>query len=736
VLRQLFEIDGAAPHQLEEGVGHVDLRRGIDHSAAVHHTQSPRDQHGRCSGFANSTSVKGVRIMQAATPFLELTQLVYLFLFGGQLLGTPPGPRDAELIKSAPGAAYLYVEWSAAGEGQAGAPGLTGLFADPEIQAFVAAWQKSWAVHGGEDSEGVQDEIPRWMWQLSRHPGCFYLAAGQGVPGKRLSFPLEGALVLNLGDEADEFAAVLTRLFNAPQGRAVSVGGAAVQIEVAGPRLIVAIGEGCLERLHARWQQPLAELNDLPEYVNAGLKADVHSLGSITWVNLARVRDDLQSRLGVVGLLMSGVFRASGLAGIDSMMTVSGIEEHDLVSRTQITLDGPGNGLLTLFAGRPIAPADLAQVPADADFVAAVSVDLVAVHQGLRQMFAIRPEVLASFDEFQRQLELELKLSFADVLHGFGDVWTVYDAPSTGGVFLTGMVAAVPVNNPQSAQAVVRRLQDWLIESLPSESEAGPLAEFEFDGVTIHYLNSSSGRLSPAFCLAERQFLVALHPQAIKAHLRFLKSLSPRFDQKLIGSLKPPTGELLAGWYADTPRIAQAIYPVLPMVAKSVSGGEIDAASFPSAQAVLPYLRPASAAVVRRNDGLFIEQRNTAPIFLAGMLLPKLTGALRGSGGESVANGGPAIQLGTPEAGVVPANIEAPADADATEPSGVEKAARRTLPFFVRTWIPDPAEAFIPADVWQKMAQPPDPEQAAERAAERERRRAARAARRAARQGR
>ena len=679
-------------------------------------------------------------MMEASTVGLNWAQL-FIFLFGGQFLGMPPGERDAELIKTAPGNAYVYAEWTAAGAGKRGAPGFEGLMADPEIEAFVAALQTSLAdanpdadAAGGIE-ETVRAEVPRLLWFLSRHPGCVFVAAGERRPGKPLAFPLEGAVVLNLGDDADDFMAAMNQVLTLipgydpvahPQGQVLPIGGALVRLELSGQRLIVAVGDGCLERLHARWQQPRAELNDVPEYVNAGVKADVESLGSLTWLNLAGVRADLQTRLGLPGVLLQGVASAFGITGIDSVMTVSGIEQHDLVTRTQITLNGQTKGVLTLFAGRPIAAADLTQVPADADFVAAVSLDLVAVHRGIREIFAFRPEILASFDEFQRQLELELQLSFADVLHGFGDVWTIYDAPSTGGVFLTGMVAAAPVNHPGAAQAVVNRLQKWLVDSLPDDESGAALSSLAFDGVTIHYLNSPQSPFSPSFCLTDRQFLIALHPQAIKAHLRFLKSSAPRFDKNLASDFQPPQGDLLACLFVDTPQLGQAIYPLLPLILKLAlkDGSDFDIGALPSAHAVLPYLRPASAAMVRRPDGLFIEQRNTAPLTLAMLLLPRLSTMMPSrSFGDSLTGGGsPSVQLGAPEGGVVPANIEEPAKAESAEPSAVEKAARRTVPFFVRTWIPDQLEGFIPPDVWQKMAQPPDPEAAEQRAAERERR--------------
>ena len=68
-------------------------------------------------------------------------ELLMLLLLGGgplgDLLGMPPGDRDTNLVHAAASDSVLYLEWAERSEGQAGAPGVDGLFADPEIKHFV-----------------------------------------------------------------------------------------------------------------------------------------------------------------------------------------------------------------------------------------------------------------------------------------------------------------------------------------------------------------------------------------------------------------------------------------------------------------------------------------------------------------------------------------------------------------------------------------------------------------------
>ena len=87
-------------------------------------------------------------------------------------------------------------------------------------------------------------------------------------------------------------------------------------------------------------------------------------------------------------------------------------------------------GLLTLFSGRPITNADFAHVPADADFVAASSLNLGTLHDAIRDIVAkTAPDALPGLDEFQHQLEKELQLTMDDLVLGFSDAWTAARCP-------------------------------------------------------------------------------------------------------------------------------------------------------------------------------------------------------------------------------------------------------------------------------------------------------------------
>jgi hypothetical protein len=382
-------------------------------------------------------------------------------------------------------------------------------------------------------------------------------------------------------------------------------------------------------------------------------------------------------------------------------------------------------------------------------------VNLSQAHGALREAaWKILPWLVRGVDASSNQFQQDLQLSLGNLYNGFGEVWTLYNSPSTGGFLMTGLIASVPVQDSAQAKAAVNRIRELVKESMPADSDEWTTTwrETTFDGETIHFLNSTGNRsfadveesspYSPAFCVTKTHFLIAAHPQALKAHLRFAKTSDTRFSKTAIPQIP---GDALAQVYVNTPRIVQTIYPFLPLLLKpafaewQADGASIDLSVVPSAKGVLPYVREATATLVRRNDGLFIEQRNTLPV-LAGLAVGKRvlnSQAFSGGGRESTA-GGSGIQLGAPAGadGVVQAKADQPAGpAKPTVESPVSKAARRSAPAFLRGLIPDVAQPFIPPDAFDKLAEPADPEMAKERAAERQRRIDARNARRAMRRG-
>ncbi|HSG72350.1 MAG TPA: hypothetical protein VLA12_18175, partial [Planctomycetaceae bacterium] len=132
--------------------------------------------------------------------------------------------------------------------------------------------------------------------------------------------------------------------------------------------------------------------------------------------------------------------------------------------------------------------------------------------------------------------------------------------------------------------------------------------------------------IAPAFCQTDNQLLIALHPQAIKAHLRFLKENGPSFASS-ISEHAPKTGEMICYSQFDAPQLVRFVYSVMPylmQVGLSEAQSEnfnLDIFSVPSAQAILPYMKDSRSWIVRTNEGLLFESRSSLPMPPAAALL-------------------------------------------------------------------------------------------------------------------
>ena len=65
-----------------------------------------------------------------------------------------------------------------------------------------------------------------------------------------------------------------------------------------------------------------------------------------------------------------------GLDNATAMVAVTGLEEHGLVGKTLLALEGQPHGLVGLVSARPLQAADLAPIPRDAMLALAVRFDL------------------------------------------------------------------------------------------------------------------------------------------------------------------------------------------------------------------------------------------------------------------------------------------------------------------------------------------------------------------------
>ncbi|MCH8829620.1 MAG: hypothetical protein IID45_08590 [Planctomycetes bacterium] len=585
------------------------------------------------------------------------------FFSGSGVMGLPPGERDVLLAQCPPADAVLYAEWSERSAGKAGAKGIDGLAADPEVRAFfkdletaILALIEKKSANSGPEAKVLAKVVPQIVKILLNRPGCLSVSLDEKIVGKIVGPPgpaqmmavlaaVRATVVINAGKDADKLAKQIEALLALLPAEARKKGLNRQVIPVPPPigklilhrhnkYFILAFGKGALDQALAGLTGKSKGLLGNPRFVAAAKKVAFRRTATVAWID---VKTAIGKAVSIFGEPVQKVVKIIGGDSIQHLMTSAGVIDGEVHTRTFIGTNGKTEGILALLSGRAIKPADLSHVPADSDLVFTVSVNAPKILATVRKIVAIAdPASKDFFEKLLKQFEEELGLKIEmDLFAAFGDVWVFHDSKSAGGFFLTSLVGSLEIRDPQKAEDVFTKLMDVLEEQLPGETRPAPrrrgifLEKKIFMGTTIYYVNSIGGDapFAPAFCLTNKHLLVAPHPQALKAHLRFQKSKQARFPSRFGKDLKMPKGELICYSYFESKRMLRLVYAFVPYFGQMIlsqtqrSGMKMDIFSITSARGILPYFGDSTSSVVRTKDGILAESKNGAPMMGGGVIM-------------------------------------------------------------------------------------------------------------------
>jgi hypothetical protein len=128
-----------------------------------------------------------------------------------------------------------------------------------------------------------------------------------------------------------------------------------------------------------------------------------------------------------------------------------------------------------------------------------------------------------------------------------------------------------------------------------------------------------------------------LHPQAIKARLRFLKDKGAALVPGTGGPPLREGGATIGYATFDMKRLIGLLYPIVPYASEMISsrlqaqGIPLDTFSCPSARAIMPYAGPCSCIATRMEKGILIETRSLLPLpdTSSMLVIPSLISAAR-----------------------------------------------------------------------------------------------------------
>jgi hypothetical protein len=610
--------------------------------------------------------------------------LQVMVLFGGGMglpLGIPPMPEDAYLAQAAPEECLFYVTWSGMATPDAKSKNQTEqLLAEPEVRHLITEIEArikkavaDAAKRGGPEGQAMAADATEWVKLLLTRPTAAFLSSVRINPlaaaldkagGRGRSAPdIRGAAIVNLGDEAARIKASLLKyqkLLPPDAVEEVQIAGETwyrLQVEreappitwgVKGKYFIVGIGPGEVEGVLRR-----GEAGRAPTWLGAVREQlPVARRSSLVYVNVRTIVDTF---LPLAPPEVRTVIDALGLGNVASISSVSGLDDTGFVSKSLVAIDGQPRGILKLVDEKPLTAADLAPIPADSTIALAARVDadkvfetILAVAGGIEPR--AREEIARGMAKMEKELGFNLR---DDLLKTLGDTWCVYNSPGEGGLVFTGLTAVVKVKDAKRLaathekltalakariEAEERRAAEWMKEPTkdgPPRSyyrrRSGPrIEQFQFAGKDVFFLNAGDGvPFAPAWCLTEKELVVALFPQNVKAYLsRDAKSRSLATVPEVAAALKAGDGPLALG-YCDTPKLFELFYPFVPMIGQVAlselrrEGLDLNVSIIPSAKAITPHLTPGVTSVRRTKAGIEVNSRQTLPG--GGAMLPMLS---------------------------------------------------------------------------------------------------------------
>lgn len=582
-----------------------------------------------------------------------LPMMVLLISTGGAgPVGLPPLSEDAVLMRLAPEKVVFFASNAGAAEAKAdGDSAVERLLAEPEVRQFIAEIDRlitRQAAKGAKPGVPSKEQVLlKWLKAVATRPMVIYISdvavRPDGPP------EIRGGAAIELGDQAKQFEKSLLDLIGASgsgvqiekaefDGQTVSLirlpGGPPISVGVHGRYLLVSMGKDEMASMVARAKDgaPPAWLAEI------GRRLPVERRASVMYLD---IRPVLEQALPMAPPEAAAVIAALGLAQIQSLSYVGGLDRGDVVFRSLVAFDGPPQGLLRLFAQRALTADDLRHIPADATFAGAMRLDVNKAWAEIRQIAAtVDPMVEQGFEMIEGQFEQFFDLRLVDdFLRPMGDTWTLFDSPTGGGLGLGVTLVGLPTD-AKALTATNKRLVRNLREAIPDDDRAGfRIVETELSGQTLYSIVfGDEVPFRPCWCITDKHLVVGLFPQSIKAFLSGPPQKSLADSAEVAAALRPG---VIGTIYLDQRRWAEMLYPMVPMMAQAAAnemkrntGIEFDAATVPSARAIIPHLGPTVSTVARTENGIegFSRQRVpmggfASPTVMAGLLLPAVQSA-------------------------------------------------------------------------------------------------------------
>jgi hypothetical protein len=604
-------------------------------------------------------------------------QIFSMFFLGGGLgvpLGIPPAAEDPVMARAAPKECLFYLTWSGVSEPDLQSRNPTEqLLAEKEVRQSLKLLESQIvagiraASAGDPQAAAMVDDLHTVAKAVLSGPTAVFISKVE--PSKKGSPEVRGGAIVNLGQQAPEITKALARLESRMQstgdrpkaspratralGRLETLmqkkgvpkagrdpvwhrfplgmhdphadQGGSIHWAVKDRCLIVGLGEGEAEKIVDRVR------HETPEWLQQiRRQLAVPRPANLIYVNIA----ELVRVAGGGDRELASILDALGLARLQWLAGITGLDDAGCINRTQLTIDGDLKGLLSFFTVEPLTKNHLKPIPKDATIALAARLDAAKLYKELMETAGrLEPQGQQELLGGVRQLEEGLKLKiYEDILQSLGDTWRVYASRSEGNLIFTGLTAVVDVRNHDrlvaaNAKLVFGSLFGGMAKEAtqPGRGRSEPLIkQTRYGEQTIFYLARGGEFMpfSPAWCITDKEFVAALYPQNVKAYLeRAAQTGPPSLADAAILTEQFERAKPIVVSYVDTQAAFNLAYPIAQILLSFASNGmgprgdlSLDISVLPPAPSIGRHLRPMVTTVARNTQGIVMETHQTLPI--------------------------------------------------------------------------------------------------------------------------
>jgi hypothetical protein len=284
-----------------------------------------------------------------------------------------------------------------------------------------------------------------------------------------------------------------------------------------------------------------------------------------------------------------------------------------------------GKGLLTLSDGKPLTNEDFYAVPADANFVQVLNLDLGRVFdEALRIVGVFAPEAEAEVTgQFEKMTGMKLR---EDIIAQFDDNWAFFDAPGRGGQWFTGLTMVAEAKDPDAFLAMLDKSIS-VIQKAAGEKKVVVVKTYERNGHKIHFATITLGAVpvAPAWGMHGKRVVFGLFPQIVEQALD--QMAAPDVEKRCIlanpdfargRKLLPPNAHVVG--YTDTRNGLHQVYGLaLPALTAGFSfaaanGIPLDISSIPPVDVMTRHLFGDVSGCSRDEDGILGVAHGPLPI--------------------------------------------------------------------------------------------------------------------------